>query len=209
MQKNPWLEIPYTDYEQHMAHPTVRQLQALNEITKILLEKIQPKVFALLGCSTGNGLEHIDGEATKVVHCIDINSEFLEITAKRHKKIKNLLLHHLDINKDELSFRNIDLFHTALVLEYVDVKDTLKKLCQSLSQKGYLSIVIQKSKKKNTSFVSNTPYKSLEQLGSISKEIEEQTVQKLLMEQKLDLVELQEVKLNEYKSFIWMIFKKK
>ena len=209
MQKNPWLEIPYSDYEEHMAHSTVKQLQALNEITKILLEKIKPEVFALLGCSTGNGLEHVDEEVTKVVHCLDINPEYLEITAKRHKNIKKLRLHHLDINKDKLTFENIDLFHIALVLEYVDIEITLNKLCQSLSQKGCLSIVIQKSKKENTSFVSKTPYKSLEKLASISKEIKKETVEKFLIGKNLDLVELQEVGLNKYKSFIWMIFKKK
>ncbi len=31
---NPWLHIPYEDYESHMSHKSVGQLQAFNEIAK-------------------------------------------------------------------------------------------------------------------------------------------------------------------------------
>ena len=57
---NPWLTIPAEDYEAHMASPEVGQLQVLNQLFKMVLEEHRPESLAVLGCSTGNGFEHID-----------------------------------------------------------------------------------------------------------------------------------------------------
>ena len=61
---NPWLHISFEDYESHMSDKTIGQLQVLSSITKELLEKFKPASFALLGCTTGNGLEYINPEIT-------------------------------------------------------------------------------------------------------------------------------------------------
>ena len=52
--ENPWLNISHTDYENHTIE--VGQAQVLNKLTKECLDKCLPEKFALLGCSTGNGL---------------------------------------------------------------------------------------------------------------------------------------------------------
>ena len=70
---DPWLEIPAGEYEKHMAQ--VGQLQVLNEIIGYVLKKYKPKAFALPGCSTGNGLEHVDNRVTQKVHAMDVNPE--------------------------------------------------------------------------------------------------------------------------------------
>ena len=76
MMNNPWIEIPYSDYENHMKE--IGQSQVLNSLTKYCLDKYSPENFALLGCATGNGLEHINPEITKVVYAIDINQNYLK-----------------------------------------------------------------------------------------------------------------------------------
>lgn len=123
----------------------VGQTKVLNELTKSLLNKYKPKNFALLGCATGNGLEHVDQYITKNVYAIDINPDYLRITKNNFdSRIKNLVLCNIDIRKDELTFSNIALFIISLVLEYTDPRVTLQKILPSLNHDGILAIIIQK-----------------------------------------------------------------
>ena len=93
---NPWLEISHSDYENHMTE--VGQAEVLNKLTKYCYDKYRPVNFALLGCSTGNGLEHINSETTRNVHAIDINPDYLHITRNRFEsKIENLKTYNIDI----------------------------------------------------------------------------------------------------------------
>ncbi len=55
--QNPWLNIPYIDYENHMNDEKVDQLRILSQVTKNKLELYKPESFAIIGCATGNGLE--------------------------------------------------------------------------------------------------------------------------------------------------------
>jgi SAM-dependent methyltransferase len=106
---NPWTKIPYSDYENHMKE--VGQYQVLNSLTKYCLDKFLPENFALLGCATGNGLEHIKPEITKRIYAIDINQNYLDKTKENFAdKINNLEIINADIEKDELTIQNIDLF---------------------------------------------------------------------------------------------------
>ncbi len=72
--KNPWLKIPFNDYENHMT--SIGQLQVLNDIFKGALKKFEPEHLTILGCTTGNGLEHVNPEITKTVHAVDINKSY-------------------------------------------------------------------------------------------------------------------------------------
>src|ERR1700759_1353328 len=65
--KNPWTEIPLTDYEQHMSDSSVGQLRLLNLLTKKYLTKIKPETCLFMGIAGGNGLEHVDNQVTKNV----------------------------------------------------------------------------------------------------------------------------------------------
>jgi len=58
---NPWLQIPLSDYEAHMALPHVRQAQLLSSIFGSALDTYTPRSIALLGCDGGNGLEQLEG----------------------------------------------------------------------------------------------------------------------------------------------------
>ena len=202
---NPWLKIPHSDYENHMSE--IGQAQILNKLIKINLDNYKPKSFALLGCSTGNGLEHIKRETTIHVYAIDINPNYLQLTRKKFEnKIKNLILCNIDIRKDELVVANVDLFFIGLVFEYVEPKKALDKIIRTINNNGILAIVIQKSKP--TTFVSKTKYKSLEKLAQISKETDEKKLDKFIQQKKMNLIERKEIKLDQNKSFISLIYKK-
>jgi hypothetical protein len=57
--KNPWLDIPLSDYEAHIALPGVAQTQLLADILAGQLQSLQPTSLAVLGCAGGtasNGL---------------------------------------------------------------------------------------------------------------------------------------------------------
>lgn len=201
---NPWLNILNSDYENHMIE--VGQAQVLKGLTKYSLDKYQPKSFALIGCATGNGLEHIKPEITKNVYAVDINPEYLyKAREKFNAKIHNLVICNTDIQNDEIKFKNIDLIFIGLVLEYVDPEIALRKLIRTLSGKGILSIVIQKNNL--TSFVSKTKYKSLEKLSEISNEVNEEKMDKFLKSKNMELIKRDEIILTENKSFLTLDYR--
>ena len=203
---NPWLEISHSDYEYHMTE--VGQAQALNSLTKYCLDKYLPEDFALLGCSTGNGLEHIKPEITKRVYAIDINPEYLNKTREKFEsKINNLEIYNKDIQNDELTIKSVDLFFVGLVLEYVKPERALKKIIKTLSEKGILFIVIQKNKQ--TSFVSKTKYKSLEKLADISNKVNEIEIDRFIHSENMELIKREEIELTKNKSFITLEYRMK
>ena len=202
--KNPWIEIPYSDYENHMTE--VGQAQVLSILTKYCLDKYLPENFALLGCATGNGLEHIKCEFTKRIYTIDINRNYLDRTNENFaNKINQIETIHADIQTDELKINDIDLFFVGLVLEYVEPKTTLKKIIDMLSNKGVLFIVIQKNRQ--TSFVTKTRYKSLEKLADISNEVNENEIDAFIRSENLVLVKREEIYLTRNKSFITLEYR--
>jgi len=204
--RNPWLEISSSDYENHMLE--VGQTKVLSNLTKNCLDKYQPESFAILGCTTGNGLEHINPEITSTVHAIDINSEFLAITKEKFgHKITNLKTYNLDIEKDELPFRNVDVFFIGLVLEYVDPFNSLKKIIQSLNRSGVLMLVIQKNIQ--TTIVTKTKYKSLEKLEDISNEVNEAEIHKFILSENMELMNRKTIELTINKSFIILEYRMK
>ena len=201
---NPWLKIPHFVYENHMSE--VGQAQIFSELTKLNLDIYKPKSFALIGCSTGNGLEHIEKTITKNIYAIDINPDYIEQTYKRFiREVENLKTYCIDIQKNEFEFSNIDLVFVGLVLEYVEPKKTIEKIIRTLYKKGILVLVIQKSKQ--TSFVSKTKYKSLENLSQISKIINEVELDKFIRQKEMALVERKAIEMTMNKSLIALTYK--
>ena len=50
-QVNPWLEIPLSDYEGHMALPTIGQSQLIARELATLVREQSPRSVAVIGCS--------------------------------------------------------------------------------------------------------------------------------------------------------------
>jgi hypothetical protein len=72
---NPWLGIPADDYLGHMSSPKVGQSQVFDRLFAEALQLARPRHVLLLGCSTGNGLQHVDPTVTSHVVGVDIHPE--------------------------------------------------------------------------------------------------------------------------------------
>ena len=164
---NPWLRIPATDYEAHMRSPYVAQLSFLAQTFKKSLEKYDCSTVALLGCATGNGLEHINTEATKRVTAVDINPEYLKILRHRYEKsVPGLEIMEADLETCELDNQDYSLIFAGLIFEYLDPRKLLTKISGCLRKKGVMVAVLQLHVR-NVKKVTDTSYASLKKLESI------------------------------------------
>lgn len=201
--QNPWLNIPSSDYTSHMTE--VGQAQLLSRLTKESLEQFKPNRFALLGCATGNGFEHINNKITSKVYAIDINGDYLKKCEAQFKdKIPGIETLKLDIQENELNLQDIDLYFIGLVLEYVNPEKALKKIVRTLAKNGRLVIIIQKNEP--TNFVSKSSYHSLAKLANFSHEVDEAKISSFLKQKKLNLIEQKIIRLSNQKSFIKLVY---
>jgi SAM-dependent methyltransferase len=98
-----------------------------------------------LGCSTGNGLEHVDAGVTARVDCIDINPGFIRSLVERAGAAPFALAARCeDVLQCALEPAAYDLIHAPLVFEYVPWQDLLPRLAGSLTPAGVLSVVLQR-----------------------------------------------------------------
>jgi SAM-dependent methyltransferase len=163
---NPWLQIPSEDYEGHMSAPNVMQLQMLSRIFKETLDEFEPRTVCVLGCTAGNGFEHLIGRNTELVLGVDINSKYVaECRAWFIEDIPNLQLLCADLNELELNKSSVDFIHAALIFEYVEVEKLIRKICNWLKPGGLLCVVLQLPGE-NLSPVSETEFATLKLLKS-------------------------------------------
>jgi predicted TPR repeat methyltransferase len=165
-QINPWIEIPLEDYENHMSHNSVGQLEVLNSLTKKYLNSIEPKTCLFLGVAGGNGLERIDNTITKKVIGIDINQDYLNTAYERYNdKIDSLELINFDITKSGKVFCDADFIWAALVLEYTGVDKSLEFAMNNLQTGGHFIVSIQSNN--GVQSVSQTGIESVKKVGEI------------------------------------------
>ncbi len=136
--------MPAADYEGHMGSPGVRQLEFLSRIFGGLIDEFEPESLALLGCATGNGLEHIERGRVRKLVGLDINPEYLELCRKRHgRNIPGLELVCADFGSFDLEAASIDFVHAALFFEYVEPSAAVEKVSRWLKPGGMLAVVLQ------------------------------------------------------------------
>jgi hypothetical protein len=141
---NIWNSIPLEDYEQHMLHETVGQLQLLNHLTKMYLEATRPNTVLILGVAGGNGLEHIDKTITREVIGIDTNEKYLEETRMRYKELlPELQLINVDLSDNEDEITKADLIWSALILEYINIEKCFQFISNNIKSNGHLVVTIQ------------------------------------------------------------------
>jgi len=140
---NPWLEIPFDDYEGHMRSADVRQLDALADLFAAALERRRPASVAVLGVAGGNGLEQIDSNVTKRVVGLDLNPRYLEEARKRYGGRCNLELYRVDLAEERVEVEPVSLVHAALVFEHAGVDRCLENAVSLVAAGGVLSIVLQ------------------------------------------------------------------
>ena len=166
MTRSPWLGIPLSDYEAHMALPEVAQAQLLSDEFESLLRRFRPHSVAVIGCAGGNGFDRIDpavtarvvgngtiatnlilGAVTARVVGIDFNADYIAVANERYRsRIPGLELIACDIETNPLPVVPVDFVYAALVLEYVDVQRVLEGLRTLIVPGGILATVVQLAK---------------------------------------------------------------
>jgi predicted TPR repeat methyltransferase len=204
---NPWLDVPPADYAAHMSSPEVGQLGVLSSLMHDALQVARPERLLVLGCGIGNGFEHIDPAATRVVTGIDINAVYLaELEARLPSPAYQRFLHCADISAYSLPEQAFDLIYAALVFEYVNWRALLPRIVGALAREGCLSVVVQRPSPAAPA-VSHTPYTSLRKLESLFAHVAPADVVTAAAEQGLVLESLRHHALPQQKSFAALRFR--
>ena len=142
--RNPWLDIPEGDYVGHMSCPTVNQRSVLSRLMGDALESVRPRTLLVLGCSTGNGLEHVNPDVTTHVTVVDLNPAYLLRLGERFPNPGfELDVRCADLADFVLEREAFDLVHAGLVLEYLEWTFLLPRVAATLKPGGVLSVVLQ------------------------------------------------------------------
>jgi hypothetical protein len=205
--KNPWLAIPYSDYESHMSDPSVGQTQKLDEIFGIQYNAYSPETLVILGIGTGNGLRHVDPAKTRHVIGIDINESYLQVCSDRYKNpTYDLVLLRADITKGLTQLPAADLIIGNLILEYIDVAACISILPKILRTGGIFSTVIQVNN--GESFVSQSSVDSVKRLQEFHRAIEPDFLIAELRSRSLECIDKGEYSLPGQKIFLRLDFRK-
>ncbi len=165
--RNPWLDIPEDDYVGHMSSPTVYQRPVLSRLLGDALESVRPRAVLVLGCSTGNGLEHVNPNVTSRVTVVDVNPAYLVRLRERFPNPDfELDIRCADVANVVLEREAFDLVHAALVLDYVKWPLLLPRVATTLKSGSVLSVVLQLPSASSPA-VTPTPFVSLQSLESL------------------------------------------
>ncbi len=141
---NPWSVVQASDYERYMGPAGVDQLAPLGTLFQEAVLAAQPDRLLLVGCSTGNGLEHVDPSVTRRIVGVDVNLQHLGIARQRFFHLgPRLELYTADVADFRSPAQSFDLVHAALVLEYLHPEVLVRKVAEWLAEHGTFSAVVQ------------------------------------------------------------------
>jgi SAM-dependent methyltransferase len=141
---NPWTIVPAADYERHMGPEGVDQLAPLSALFQEVYVAAQPDRVLLLGCATGNGLEHVNPAVTQNVVGVDVNLQYLGIARQRFMHLgPKLELFCAEAEKFRTQPGSFDLVHAALVFEYLHPEVLVRRIAEWLAPTGTCSVVLQ------------------------------------------------------------------
>ena len=173
---NPWLDIPEADYVAHMSSAAVGQQSVLSRLFGEVLDSVRPPVVLVLGCSTGNGFEHVNPAVTSRVVAIDVNREYLHRLRERFPNPSfELDVRSGDVIDIDLELEVFDLVHAGLIFEYVEWSLLLPRLAKALKPGGVLSVILQ-SPSASSPAVTATTFTSLRKLESLFRFVEPATL---------------------------------
>lgn len=178
--KNPWVEIPLADYENHMKLDSVMQLQAMNEMMKGQFDAYSISSVMILGIAGGNGLEHIQKSKFEKVYGIDINPSYLKEVILRYPELDGLM-ECLCINliDEPEQLPKADMVIANLLIEYIGY-ECFQKVIKYVSPK-YVSCVIQMNLEGY--WVSDSPYlHTFDGLEQVHHQIEEQMLEQAMLQ---------------------------
>jgi SAM-dependent methyltransferase len=141
---NPWTVVPAPDYERHMGPEGVDQLAPLSAIFQEAYLAAQPDRVLLLGCATGNGLEHVNPAVTQNVVGVDVNLQYLGIARQRFMHLgPKLELFCAEADKFKAQAASFDLVHAALLFEYLHPEVLVRRIAEWLAPGGICCAVLQ------------------------------------------------------------------
>jgi SAM-dependent methyltransferase len=141
---NPWTVVPAADYERHMGPEGVDQLAPLSAVFQETYLAAQPDRVLLLGCATGNGLEHVNPAVTERIVGVDVNLQYLGIARQRFMHLgAKLELFCSEAEKFRAQPGSFDLVHAALLFEYLHPEVLVRKIAEWLAPDGTCSVVLQ------------------------------------------------------------------
>ncbi len=141
---NPWTIVQAADYEKHMGPEGVDQLAPLSALFQEAYLAAQPDRVLVLGCATGNGLEHVNPAVTQRVTGVDVNLQYLGIARQRFMHLgAKLELFQAEAEKFRAAPGSYDLVHAALVFEYLHPEPLVRRISEWLAEKGTCSVVLQ------------------------------------------------------------------
>jgi SAM-dependent methyltransferase len=141
---NPWTIVPAADYERHMGPDGVNQLAPLASIFQEAYLAAQPDRVLVVGCATGNGLEHVDPSVTTRIVGLDVNLQYLGIARQRFFHLgPRLELFCTDAAAHREQPGSFDLIHAALVFEYLHPEVLVRKIAEWLADRGTCTAVVQ------------------------------------------------------------------
>jgi SAM-dependent methyltransferase len=142
---NPWTVVPAADYEAHMGPAGVDQLAPLSQIFQEVYAAAQPDRLLLLGCATGNGLEHVNPAVTKRIVGVDVNLQYLGVARQRFFHLgPRLELFCSEAERFRAAAGSFDLVHAALVFEYLHPEPLVRRIAEWLADGGTCSVVLQR-----------------------------------------------------------------
>jgi SAM-dependent methyltransferase len=141
---NPWTVVPAPDYERHMGPEGMDQLAPLSAIFQEVYVAAQPDRVLLLGCGTGNGLEHVNPAVTQNVVGVDVNLQYLGVARQRFMHLgAKLELFCSEAEKFRTRPASFDLVHAALIFEYLHPEVLVRRIAEWLGPGGICSVVLQ------------------------------------------------------------------
>lgn len=204
--KNPWEDISLTDYENHMKLDSVKQLQALNAMMKDQFDTYAVSQVMILGIAGGNGLEHIRKDKFEKVYGIDINSSYLEAAIRRHPNLCGILeCLCIDLLDEVNKLPKADMVIANLLIEYIGY-ECFQKVIRHVNPQ-YVSCIIQINLKDH--WVSDSPYlHSFDGLERVHCQMEEETLEKTMLEIDFHTIKKLEHMLPNGKKFVQIDFEK-
>jgi len=141
---NPWSVVPAADYERHMGPEGVDQLAPLSAAFQEVYLAAQPDRALVLGCATGNGLEHVNPAVTQRIVGVDVNLQYLGVARQRYFHLgPRLELYCQEAEKFRAVPGSFDLVHAALLFEYLHPEVLVRKIAEWLGDGGTCSVVLQ------------------------------------------------------------------
>jgi SAM-dependent methyltransferase len=141
---NPWTVVQAADYERHMGPEGVNQRGALDAVFQEAYLAAQPARLLVLGCGTGDGLEHVDPSVTTRIVGVDVNLQHLGIARQRHFHLgPRLELYCAEAERFRARPGAFDLVHVPLLLEWVFPEVLVRRVAEWLAEDGTCTSVVE------------------------------------------------------------------